>query len=262
MTLLAGEQNTGGEVRDADGRLIVVGPGGTPISGGTGGGGGGDPLSDGTPGGALPTRTLWVAGADGTVLRGLAVTPAGAARVNVENFPATQPVSGTVSVGNFPATQPVSLAANTPDVTDRAARLLGHVTVDNASVPVTGTFWQATQPVSGTVAVSNFPATQAVSGTVTSTTARAGTGTATSVAATVTANTTILVANVNRFGASIYNESTAVLFLLLGAGTESATVYTLQMAAGSYYETPFGFTGVIKGHWASANGSARVVEYT
>jgi hypothetical protein len=28
--------------------------------------------------------------------------------VNVNNFPATQPVSGTVTVGNFPATQPVS----------------------------------------------------------------------------------------------------------------------------------------------------------
>lgn len=44
----------------------------------------------------------------------------------------------SVNVGNFPATQPVSLATNTPDVTDRSARLLGHVTVDNASVAVTG----------------------------------------------------------------------------------------------------------------------------
>lgn len=60
---------------------------------------------------------------------------------------ATQPVSGTF----WQATQPVSLATNTPDVTDRSARLLGHVTVDNASLAVTGTFWQATQPVSGTV---------------------------------------------------------------------------------------------------------------
>jgi hypothetical protein len=60
---------------------------------------------------------------------------------------ATQPVSGSF----WQATQPVSLATNTPDVTDRSARLLGHVTVDNASLAVTGTFWQATQPVSGTV---------------------------------------------------------------------------------------------------------------
>ena len=45
----------------------------------------------------------------------------------------------------YQATQPVSIA--TP-------------------VAVTGTFWQATQPVSGSVSVSNFPATQPVSGTV------------------------------------------------------------------------------------------------
>ncbi len=36
------------------------------------------------------------------------------------------------------------------DISDRSARLLGHVTVDNASLAVTGTFWQATQPMSST----------------------------------------------------------------------------------------------------------------
>lgn len=90
---------------------------------------------------------------------------------------ATQPVSGTfwqatqpVSVASMPttpvtgtfwqATQPVSLATNTPDVTDRAARLVGHVTVDSApTTAVTGSFWQATQPVSGTF----WQATQPVS---------------------------------------------------------------------------------------------------
>ena len=44
----------------------------------------------------------------------------------------------------------------------------GTIAVSNfpASQAVTGTFWQATQPVSGTVAVSNFPATQPISGAV------------------------------------------------------------------------------------------------
>lgn len=73
------------------------------------------------------------------------------------------PVSGTF----WQATQPVSLSGTvTTDVSDRSARLLGHVTVDNASIAVTGTFWQATQPISGTVSVSNFPATQPISGSV------------------------------------------------------------------------------------------------
>lgn len=63
-------------------------------------------------------------------------------------------INGNITVGNFPQTQAVSITGN---------------------VPVTGTFWQATQPVSiasmpstpvtGTVAVSNFPASQAVTGT-------------------------------------------------------------------------------------------------
>lgn len=51
---------------------------------------------------------------------------------------ATQPVSGTVAVSNFPAG-----FANTDDVTDRAARLLGHVTVDSSALP-TGAATEAT----------------------------------------------------------------------------------------------------------------------
>jgi len=94
--------------------------------------------------------------------------------ISVSNFPATQPVSGTVAISNFPAsqavtgaffqaTQPVSIAATiSADVTDRAARLLGHVTVDSLPSVAVNNF-PATQPVSGTVAVSNFPVVQAVS---------------------------------------------------------------------------------------------------
>jgi len=60
-----------------------------------------------------------------------------------------------VEVTNFPSqgTQTVS----------------GTVSVSNfpATQPVTGTFWPATQPVSGSVSVANFPATQTVAGSVT-----------------------------------------------------------------------------------------------
>src|SRR4051794_36278118 len=257
MALNPGEQPSGGWVIDADGRQSVSIQGG---AGAGGGGGGGDPLSDGVPGGALPTKTLWVAGADGTVLRGIAVNASGHVLTAVQNFPATQAVSdgggsltvdGTVTANAGTGPWPVTDNGGTLSVDDGAGSLTvdGSVSVSNfpATQAVTGTFFQATQPVSGTV---------------TTNASRAATGTATSVASTVTTNTTILAANAARFGASIYNESTAVLFLLLGAGTESATVYTLQMAAGSYYETPFGFTGIIKGHWAAANGSARIMEYT
>ncbi len=101
--------------------------------------------------------------------------------VSVSNFPGTQPVSGTVSVGNFPATQPISAAslplpasASQEHVTaasPHASRLSDGTAFYKATTPadtqpVSGTFFQATQPISGTVAVSNFPGTQPVSGTV------------------------------------------------------------------------------------------------
>lgn len=90
-----------------------------------------------------------------------------------------------------------------------------------------------------------------------------GSGTATeSNVASSASSGTILAANANRIGATVYNDSTQVLYLLLGTGPASSTVYTVQMAAAGYYETPFGYTGVITGIWASANGSARVTELT
>lgn len=52
--------------------------------------------------------------------------------MKVDGSGVTQPISGSVSISNFPATQPIS----------------GTVTVGNASIAVTGTFYQATQPVS------------------------------------------------------------------------------------------------------------------
>lgn len=122
------------------------------------------------------------------------VDSSGNLKVNIET-------SESVSVSNFPATQPVSAvslplpAGATQDGTDNSGvsqpsggtgirgwlsaiykALTGTITAAiSGTVAVTGTFWQATQPVSGTVelgagsaaigsvSVSNFPATQAVS---------------------------------------------------------------------------------------------------
>jgi hypothetical protein len=111
----------------------------------------------------------------------------------VENFPAVQPVSFDgaqhVVVDSMPA------GGASTDVSDRAARVLGKISIDqttpgttngvqvnNTSLAVTGTFWQTTQPVSGTfwqttqpVSIASMPstpvtgtfwqATQPVSGT-------------------------------------------------------------------------------------------------
>lgn len=96
--------------------------------------------------------------------------------VSVSNLPATQPVSGAVSVSNFPATQPVSVAtlplpsgaatsAKQPALGTSGTPSTDVLTIQGAAsmTPVKTDGSGVTQPVSGSVAVSNFPATQPVS---------------------------------------------------------------------------------------------------
>lgn len=110
---------------------------------------------------------------------------------------------------------------------------------NQTAVPVSGAFYQATQPVSfvlsGTATLSN------VSGSATS--------------------VTLLSSNASRLGASIHNDSTAILYLKLGT-TASTTSFTVKMQQDDHYEVPSGYTGRIDGIWASATGSARVSEFT
>jgi len=51
------------------------------------------------------------------------------------------------------------------------------------------------------------------------------------------------------------------LDLKLGA-TASISSFTVKMQTDSYYEVPFGYTGIIDGVWDSATGSARVTDIT
>ena len=72
---------------------------------------------------------------------------------------------------------------------------------------------------------------------------------------------TILASNASRKQATITNDSTSVLYLLLANAASSATVYSVKLASGAYYELPSPvYTGVIKGIWASVDGYARVTE--
>jgi hypothetical protein len=87
-----------------------------------------------------------------------------------------------------------------------------------------------------------------------------GTSTPTTVGAS-TNSVTILPANANRHGATIYNGSTANLYIEFGAVATSAA-YVAPINAGGYYEVPFGYTGQISGIWSAANGSAFIRELT
>lgn len=93
--------------------------------------------------------------------------------------------------------------------------------------------------------------------------ASSGTATATQVASSVTA-VTLLAANTGRNGATIFYDGGAVLYLLEGSGTPTSSNYTGKLGAGlaNYYECQPGFTGIIKGIWSVAVGSANITERT
>lgn len=92
------------------------------------------------------------------------------------------------------------------------------------------------------------------------------TGTVSSVNDAAT-STTILAANDNRKGATVFNDSTSSLYLLVAAGTASATNYTVLLQPNDYYELPVQahgvYRGIISGIWsANASGAARVTEFS
>jgi hypothetical protein len=93
--------------------------------------------------------------------------------------------------------------------------------------------------------------------------AKAGTGTQSSVAGSAS-SVTILAANANRLSYGVFNDSTAILYILNAAGTASTSVFSAQVFPNSYYEPPANvdYTGIVKGIWASATGSGRVTEFS
>lgn len=71
----------------------------------------------------------------------------------------------------------------------------------------------------------------------------------------------ILAANTGRKGATVWNASTATLYLDVD-GVVTATDYAIKLDPGGYYEVPYGFQGALSGIWSAVNGSALVREYT
>lgn len=75
------------------------------------------------------------------------------------------------------------------------------------------------------------------------------------------ADTLILAANAARKGATVFNDSTEILYLVVDNSVASNVNFTVKLQADGYYEVPFGYTGEIRGIWAAnAAGAARVTE--
>jgi hypothetical protein len=130
--------------------------------------------ANGNPGSALPSQATLIGGSDGTDLRALQVSSAGVLAVSASSLPlpsgastsALQTTGNTSlssiasSVLNIPA-QGQAIAADSLPVVLPAAQITALTPPTSISV----SNFPATQPVSGTVAVSNFPSSQAVTGT-------------------------------------------------------------------------------------------------
>lgn len=134
--------------------------------------------------------------------------------------------------------------------------VLDQIRIVNGQVWDTGTLsWVAmTQPL-----ISGGSVT--ISGSVTASETRPTTGATTTVAGSAS-SVTLLASNTSRRGASIYNDSTADLYLKLGA-TASTSSFTEKLGQDERYELPFpAYTGIIDGIWGSATGNARITELT
>lgn len=179
-----------------------------------------------TNGVAIPSNVsaLLVAGSDGSMVRFVRVGADGALRVDPTGTTA-QPISGTITA-RLADGYGLPLLATVAPPPDTAPGLVVRVASSSSDGYL--------EPPSSAIT--------------------------TSVAAATTA-TTILLPNVERKGATIFNASNKVLYLLLGSGTVSETNYNVIMAANGYFEIPFGFTGQISGIWSGASGSALVGEH-
>src|SRR3990167_8587381 len=137
--------------------------------------------------------------------------------------------SGTVDLG---ATDNAVLDAIEVDTTTLAGAVAGtEMQVDVLTMPtvaVTGTFWQATQPVSGTVTGLPEKGTSA------------GTSTGVTVGST---STTVLASNASRKEAIIVNDSNEVIYLKFGATAASNSGIRLNPSGGSLIENVY--TGII-----------------
>lgn len=178
----------------------------------------------------------------------------------VDGSAVTQPISAAaLPLPTGAATQTTLAAINTK------TPALGQAAMA-ASQPVAIASDQSAIPVSGTVAATQSGTWTVQPGNTANTTAwlvkqvRATTPAQSSVAGSGS-SASLLASNANRLGATIFNDSTAVLYLKLGA-TASTTSYSAQLAANAYYEVPFNYTGAIDGIWASATGNARITELT
>jgi len=281
----------------------------TDTSGDYVGAGGGTQYADGAAQ-ATPTGTVAL-GHDGSNVRALTTDVSGDLQVDVLTMPTTT-VTGTVTANAGTGTLAVSGPLTDAQLRATPAPVSGTVTANagtnlntsalltttahdaafgtagaadaqvrtvqgiagGTAIPVSGTFWQATQPVSIASAVTVAQATAAnlnatvtdgtgpltVDGTVTVTPSTAAANNDGACVSVTTASTAVLASFASRKWASIVNQGTAMVYLKFGA---TATASDFPLPSGAAFNWPAGvsYTGVVDAIASAGTQSVCVVEF-
>ena len=77
-------------------------------------------------------------------------------------------------------------------------------------------------------------------------------------------DTTLLASNANRKGFIIFNNSTAILYILLTSGTSSSTNFSILLNQNEslIIDNTCLYIGIVKGIWTSATGDCKVTEFS
>jgi len=222
-----------------------------------------------TIGSALPAGTNRIGSVTASI--------SGTVPVSGTFWQATQPVSGTfwqttqpVSLSTVP-THGVTLTSTTVTVSSLPAlsagtAQIGSVTASiSGTVPVSGTFWQTTQPVSiSSVTIGNSVAIGScvthgvtIANTVVTFTPAQGTTVANSNFTSTTASTSLVSADSGRKVLTVFNEGAGNLHISPGA-TCTTVAYQVRLSAGDYWECPAGQVTLAHTAVFATAGTARV----
>jgi hypothetical protein len=197
----------------------------------------------------------------------------GSIPVSIDALPAGTNRIGVVTIGGGT----VTIGAGTSQIGSVTASISG-------TVPVSGTFWQATQPVSGTffqatqpvslasttVTVSSLPALAAGTAQIGSVTASIsnsvvtfyplqGTTVTNTNFTSTNPSTTLVSAVAGREVLTVFNEGAGNLHISAG-GICTTTAYQVRLSAGDYWECPAGQLSLAHTAVFATAGTARVTE--
>ena len=169
----------------------------------------------------------------------------GSVTVDGTFWQATQPVS-IASVPSHPVTNAGTFAVQVSSALPAGTNAIGSITNTSFAATQSGT-WNI-----GTVTTLSQFAGQAINlgagttgtGTLRTITASSATGTQTNPSLS-TVSATLLAANTNRTGASVFNNSAAIVYVRLSATAASTTTFTIKLQPDDYYEVPSNYNGAI-----------------